>query len=381
MRSEVDEESLVQVLREATLTMEMPALREDTFERIVARRARGERIVLRTTDHCAANRARGAWMAPSLLAAAAALIFVTVIARREPAVEDDDIPNRAALAAVDSACASAPITRRDSSALRHLMILAFGVPAACGAEPPRDGPIAYNASQIRTGTFTYSSKSITDGVFTSVHPSSSITISRTTWRRASALLAVRDGPLITGVHLDSLIVSANGPGPLYFASIYKTQHPQGTIRAVFDSTSITITTMGRLDTTATFPFHVRSGQLPYGFEWPIAVPALPLGADWHGTIDLMPPVHPRAYKYFLRPWQTISLRVIKRETIRVPAGVFDCWKVRMGEPEAESAMWVSIDNHLVVRSVSVARSAGTSFEDDHEAPKRCFRLTPTIIPF
>ena len=204
------------------------------------------------------------------------------------------------------------------------MISAFGIPAACGAEPGRDGPIAYDASQIRSGTFTYASLSITDGVFTSKHPPFVIMISRTTWKGAPAILAVRDSPLLTGVHRDSLIVSADGPTPLYFASIYHTQQPPGAIHATFDSTTITIAMTGHLDTVATFPFRMKSGQLPFGFALPLAVPALPLALGWHGVIEIAPPIHPRAFKYFLRPWETISLRVVGRETIRVTAGVFDC---------------------------------------------------------
>jgi hypothetical protein len=191
-------------------------------------------------------------------------------------------------------------------------------------------------------------------------------ISRITWKGAPAILAVRDGPLLTGVQRDSLIVSADGPTPLYFASIYHTHRPQGAIHAEFDSTKITISMSGRLDTVASLPFRMKSGQLPFGFALPLAVPALPLALGWHGVIEIAPPIHPRALKYFIRPWETISLRVVGRETIRVAAGVFDCWKVRVGEPEDRSFIWVSTSNHLVIRSVSVSRSGETSFEDRHE---------------
>jgi hypothetical protein len=365
MTSGLDEAAHVRALRDAVERMEIPRLREDALARIVSRRASGERIALQMLDTSVAEGGRRPWLVSSL-AGLAALIIAAVVLRPDAGVQSGDIPNRRALAAIDSACASNPATTRDSAALRQLMISAFGVPAACGAEPAHDGPIAYDASQIRTGTFTYDSKSITDGVFTSRHPSSAIAISKTKWRGISAILAVRDGPLLTGVHLDSLIVSADGPAPLYFASIYNTQHPEGAIRAVFDSASITITMTGHFDSVATFPFHMRSGQLPFGFTWPLVIPALPLAPKWHGELDVAPPIHPRAYKYFLRPWETVSLRVVKREMIRVPAGAFDCWKVQIGERPDESAVWVSTENHLVIRSVSVSRNGDTKFEDRHE---------------
>jgi hypothetical protein len=90
------------------------------------------------------------------------------------------------------------------------------------------------------------------------------------------------------------------------------------------------------------------------------------------VIDVAPPIHPRAYKYFLRPWETISLRVVGRETIRVAAGEFDCWKVQVGEPRDESFIWVSASKHLVIRSVSVTRNGGGSVEERHELESAWF---------
>jgi hypothetical protein len=68
----------------------------------------------------------------------------------------------------------------------------------------------------------------------------------------------------------------------------------------------------------------------------------------------------------------MSLRVVGREKIRVAAGVFDCWKVRIGMPEDESTLWVSTSNHLVIRSVSVGRNGDTSFDDRHELESAVF---------
>lgn len=372
MTAASEEELRVRALRETVATLESPPLRDDAFARIAERRAKGERVVLIVADASMIQQLGKRRFVVVALAAVAALAIGAVVLRRGATAVESSAHDTLALASVDSACANAPVTTRDSSALRHLMISAFGVPAACGAELGQDPPIAYVPSQIRAGTFTYSSQSITDGVFKSNHGSSVMTISRTTWRGVPAILAVRDGPLITGVHLDSLVVSANGPTALYWASTYYTQHPRGAIHAQFDSASITIAMTGHLDTTATFPFRMKSGQLPFGFALPLAIPALPLAPGWHGTVEIAPPIHPRAAKYFLKPWETMRLRVVGREKVRVAAGVFDCWKVRIGEPEDESTMWVSTANHLVVRSVSVGRNGDTSFEDQHELERAVF---------
>lgn len=362
----IDEEAGVRELRRRTAVLEPPPLTDETLARVFARRAAGERVVLRTSDESATRSRPVARVVAIGVVALAASIVAAVMTRNSVAVSDGPSFDRSALAAVDLACASTPSTSRDSSTLRRLMISAFGIAAACGAEPGQDAPIAFQPSQIRSGTFTYSSLTITDGAFTSTHPSSAIAITRTMWKGTPAILAVRDGPPMTGVHLDSLVVSADGPTPLYWASIYKTQHPGGAIHAVFDSATISIVMTGHLDTAATLSFHMRSGQLPFGFALPLDVPALPLAKGWHGTIEIAPPIHPRAFKYFARPWETISLRVVGRETLRVAAGTFDCWKVQVGEPTEDSFIWVSADNHLVIRSVMVTRFSDTSFEDRHD---------------
>ena len=367
-----NEEDRVRALRDAVATLEPPPLRDDAFARVSARRARGERIVLMVADAPMGGRVGSRGVVAMVFAAAAALVIAAVVVRRGIVANETSMSDWVALASVDSACANAPLTTRDSSALRHLMISAFGVPAACGAEPGQDPPIAFAPSQIKPGTFNYSSQSITDGVFTSRHGSSAITVSRTSWKGMPAFLAVRDGPLVTGVHLDSLVVSADGPTPLYWASIYYTQHPRGTIHAQFDSAMITIAMTGHLDTVGTLPFRMKSGQLPFGFALPLAIPALPLAAGWHGTVEIAPPIHPRALKHFLRPWETMRLRVVGRETVRVAAGVFDCWKVQIGDPDGESTMWVSTSNHLVIRSVSTSRFGDTSFEDQNELESAVF---------
>jgi hypothetical protein len=55
--------------------------------------------------------------------------------------------------------------------------------------------------------------------------------------------------------------------------------------------------------------------------------------------------------------------VIGREKVTVPAGVFDCWKVSLGQSGLDSYMWVSTANHLVVRSRTIYRFGDTEFDD------------------
>jgi hypothetical protein len=363
MTTSTDEENGARLLREAVAMLEPPPLAPDTFARIAERRESGERISLLTADVHTRIARRTGFIAASLGAAAALVITSLALnLHRDSATSGVAAPDRFSLAPVDSACANlSPMA--DASVLRHLMISAFGVSAACGAEPVPDAPIAVDPSQVVLGTFTYRSLSITDGVFTSVHEPSTITIARTRWRDAPALLAVRDGPLITRVSLDSLTVSLTDLAPLHWASWYGTQHSAGVLHADFDSSSVTMVMTGRFDTTGTFPYARIGAQLP--FEWVsyLVVPAIPLTKNWHGTIRILAPIHPRASKLFVRTWETMSLRVIGRERLRVAAGDFDCWKLQVGEPDDRSFMWVGASNHLVIRSQTIHRFGDTEFED------------------
>lgn len=348
-------------LRDTIMLLEPPQLPRDAFARIAARRASGERVSLRTTDVAPAHPRRAATFGVSL-AAVAALVIAALVSRRSGHVTAANPIDRFALASVDSACANFSTTH-DSSTLRHLMVSTFGVAAACGAEAPPDPPITVNASQIAPGQYTYGGISITDRVFTSVHKPGTISISRMLWRGAPALLAIREGPLLTGVHVDSIVVAMRDLAPLHFASWYPTQHPVGSLHADFDSSMVTIEMTGRFDTVAKFSYPTKPGELPFGWTEVLVVPALPLATGWHGTVPIALPIHPHAYKLLGKPWESMSLRVIGREKIRVAAGIFDCWKVRVGEPENTSYMWVSISDHVVVRSQTTHRFGDTEFED------------------
>jgi hypothetical protein len=137
----------------------------------------------------------------------------------------------------------------------------------------------------------------------------------------------------------------------------------GSLHADFGATSVTIVMKGRVDTSGTFAYTQRSGRLPQEWARYLTIPSLPLTSEWHGVLEIAAPFHPHAHAYFTKSWATMSLRVIGREKVTVPAGTFDCWKVSLGEPGLESFMWVSTIDHLVVRSQSIHRFGDTEFDD------------------
>ena len=346
---------------DAIAALEPPRLAEETFGRIAARRARGERIALPVSDASPRRSMRKPIVLATLLGFAAAIVVASLVHRHNRGLTETASPEQMALAAVDAACASyAP---RDSSLLRHLMVSAFGVAAACGAELEPSTPVTVDPAQIAPGSYTYGGRTITDRLHTREFKPTTISISRTMWHGAPALIAVRDGPLITRVSLDSLTVSAKDLTPLHWAAWYPTQKPEGSVHADFATDSVTIVMRGRVDTAGTFAYAQRSGRLPQEWAHYLTVPSLPLTSGWHGVLEIAAPYHPHAHAYFTKSWATMSLRVVGRESVKVPAGVFDCWKVSLGEPGIESYMWVSTADHLVVRSQTIYRFGDTEFDD------------------
>jgi hypothetical protein len=352
----------IRALNEAITRLEPPALSRETFARITARRARGERIALPISSISQSLWVRKpVLLATTLVGLAAAALLASLVHDHPGDMRASAAPELMALSPVDAACAT--YTPQDSSMLRHLMVSAFGVAAACGAELEPAVPLAVDPSQITPGRYTYGGRTITDGLHTREFKPTTISISRTIWHGTPALIAVRDGPLITRVSIDSITVSARDLTPLHWAAWYPTQHPVGSVHADFAGDSVTIVMKGRVDTSGTFAYMQTSARLPQEWAHYLTVPSLPLDSEWHGVLEIAAPFHPHTHAYFTTGWATMSLRVVGREWVTVPAGSFDCWKVSLGQPGLESYMWVSRATHLVVRSQTIYRFGDTEFDD------------------
>lgn len=363
MTPTLEEPSNDRDLAERAATMTPPALSAETLARIIARREHGERVSLPLGDDLAsAARRRGRRITAVLSTIAATVIAVLVLQHRAPASRTSSAEDALAFASADSACESFQ-GGSDPSALRHLMVSAFGVAVACGAEPVPSPPVEVDGSQIVAGTFVYGSRSVTDGVWTSEHLPSTYVITHHVWNGVPALLIVRTGPLITRVSVDSLTVAVRDLIPLHWASWYPTQKPVGSMHADFDSTSVAFRLTGRVDTAGRFPYTQAPGRLPWGWTNALVIPALKLTRGWHGTIQLAAPYHPHVHREFTQSWATMPLQVVGRETITVPAGSFDCWKLLAGPTDYPSYIWVSTRDHFVVQSRSMYHFDSTEFDD------------------
>ena len=124
------------------------------------------------------------------------------------------------------------------------------------------------------------------------------------------MIAVRDGPLLTRVSIDSLTVSASDLAPLHWAAWYPTQKTVGSVHADFATDSVTIVMKGRVSTSGTFAYKHTNGRLPQEWAHYLTFPALPLTSGWHGVLDIAAPFHPHTHAYFTKGWATMSLRVV-----------------------------------------------------------------------
>jgi hypothetical protein len=76
---------------------------------------------------------------------------------------------------------------------------------------------------------------------------------------------------------------------------------------------------------------------------------LPLRAGWAGSVHVGP--------FGPSGFQPSSFRVAGDETVRVPAGVFDCWRVTIGASGGRT-LWISKADHLLVRSLDGPEGRG-----------------------
>jgi len=365
MRPTVDEQSDDLRIDASVRCLVLPVLSADALGRIMARRETGERIALPVTAaHGMRSRSFELWISGALVTAAA--VVIALIGAQQLALTRNVVTSDLkSLAPATSVCGGEP-DGTGAITIGERVVSAFGVAVACGAESIPSPPIVVDGSRVLAATLVYGSRTVTDRAFTSEHPeSTTYSISHRIWNGVPALLAVRTGPLIMRVSVDSLTVATRDLTPLHWASWYPTQNPVGSLHADFDSSSISIEMAGRIDTSGRFPYVRVPGRLPWGWAEALVIPALQLSMGWMGTIQIAAPYHPHAHDLFSGTYATMPLRVIGRETIRVPAGSFDCWKLESGPPDYRSFLWVSTAKHFVVQSETIYRTNDTEFDDTH----------------
>lgn len=94
--------------------------------------------------------------------------------------------------------------------------------------------------------------------------------------------------------------------------------------------------------------HQSEGAILQGDVFFMAIRSAPLSPRWRASIALMSPIYNRAVRWWY------DLAVVGEERISVPAGEFDCWKIRFGPPAdvqrlGSIFLWVSKDRQWIVK--------------------------------
>ena len=311
-----------------------PALPQGSLERVLARRAAGERAILPVTDATPAAEERAHPHGPRMgrgtaaavwLATAAALVVLTRLPER---------------------VMSLPFVSGDSAARAELTVY--------------DRAMRLDGSRFKPALLRYRTSTVTDSVHTSVVAESEVDIARERWperdvwvvrsRMVSRFVPGRQELRPTAVYLDakSLEVMALenlGPAPA---------------RATWNA----------------FRLEFELGRRVGPSSLDIGPQALPLARDWSARVPLtpaplpvwLPPRVPRA-----RGVESTTLRVVGEERVTVPAGEFDCWKVDItGGPRiypretyARHTMWVAKQGGWVVKRVETIAHTATGGTTDY----------------
>jgi hypothetical protein len=339
--------------REAIRVISAPSAPHGLIDRVVAERVRGARAAIPDGEPAVPRPAAR----PAVLAAAAAALVIASVGlqRWHPVDRDRDHlvdPGECAMIAERQALLAASV---------------FFLAVACGQEPtgqpvgPTPPPASLNAGGPQEGTWTYDGET-RDG--------------RAARREVYRLTRVGSGGDVQWLGVasrgtaagartvvDSVYFAADGVRPL--RRVYRAALTGRDLRVVTttyrpDSASVRSDYLGYRSSPAAsrtssvaIPADLRPIIPPmHGPGWGFAhiVRFLPLEAEWSGSVYVAG--FPTA-GYLME-----SLQVTRGETIEVPAGTFDCWRIAVEHNGQQwLTLWVGKDSRQLVKAVLAPKGA------------------------
>ena len=214
-------------------------------------------------------------------------------------------------------------------------------------------PAALELGRFGPGQWVYRTRVIIDGYATDSVEADTLTITPGEYRgRAVWQIANRWGWKYFAAR-DTLLVDRQDLRPVRRAHPAPRVQRPGTTPPGIDFPSDT--GLGPLMVArvpSTYPGTPLSGQvypalglLNFVYAKPVLL-MLPLESDWRGSLYLN-------FGWGKHQFGAIPLdvRVVGRETIHVPAGTFDCWRVELSVPSSriKTTIWLSRDRHWLVQ--------------------------------
>lgn len=336
-------EELPGELRDAIARLDAPRAPRGLIGRVVSERARGVRAAIPGGEPAVTRRP----VRRSVLAAAVVVLAVgtVVLQRWSPTVDIEENP--VALGACGMTM----------DIYRALARSAFLLSVACAQEttgpvvaPPP--PAVLDARALQEGAWTYD----LIGNEGKLHSSSLLSISTVgsgvdrVWQAVASAIDAENRRGTT----DTLYLAADGVTPV-----------RRIMRKTLDGRAIRHTTMtygpGIVEVRQDYPGHasrrttwrvefpkdLRPLMTPlHGPGWGFAsiVRLLPLHDAWNGAVYV--PGFPTS------GYATEALRVVGEDSVRVPAGLFDCWRVTVqSRGQHWLTLWVSKDSPVLVKAV------------------------------
>jgi hypothetical protein len=322
------------------------------IDRVVTERARGVRTTLPD-----GRPARPQVIRPSVLAASVGILVAgAAFLDGWPSPEPTDEP---------------PTLSRECGMTRDLnglvTVSALFLSVACGQEPggPLAGPVPPAAEldlrALKEGSWTYEIVG-RDGLTRS---RATFSLSRVSTGNAHGWLGVESRQAVASWRAvtDSLFLDADGLTPL--RRVYRAARDGRDLRIVTttygpDSIGIVSQYLGygssppaQSDTAHPWRADLRPIITPAhapGWGFAHIVRLLPLEQHWAGAVYVA--------GYWIGGFGTQSLEVAGEERVRVPAGVFDCWRVVVQSAFTEQSdgqrwltLWVAKDTRTLVRAI------------------------------
>jgi len=317
--------------------LEPPEPSTELLERILASRAAGARVVLETDDH-PRNRSRSV----RRLAAAATVVLVV---GASAVLRWHQGPGNAA---------------RQAPPLDDLTRLMFPWPSMALAQQPdappsrpRYGSVPdLDGARLHAGEWRYQVRVKTDGILTSERG-----------RRAYALAEATFGGhpvwrITTSWHpqgfVDSILVDRATLRPL--RRVFQPARVRFIQEHSTDSLREWLVRRAAPQDTVRSAVALPNAPLIDWLTTKVALQALPLAPSWRGSLYVVSTA--------ARGLAPLNLRVVGRETITVPAGTFDCWKIKADGPDyvENDLIWVSRHEHWVIKTRS-RPAYDTEFEE------------------
>lgn len=277
----------------------------------------------------------------------------------------------------DDSCGGTPTSTAEdpmsSMAFRRYVAMAYGIPVTALSGCAADGPIgplptapalaanAIRSAKLTDATLTYRETTILDSTLTHSVATRSVSIRRAVQGGTPFWLVVSNSDTMEmDIHsLHPRRVYRRRP-PNEKGLSYAADLTTGAVWWLWQNGSGLGKNASRLQPRRIqLPDSERAAGGP--LLLPIVLRALPLDAHWSASFEIFDPpwffVGPYLRLRGMRLYRTIAdVHVVGESRVRVPAGTFDCWHLRVqrpiapGGPRDPEDMWVSKREGWIVRS-------------------------------